>query len=145
MDIIQSRYYLNMIIIQCHDPNNISDTIRARLLFKLTIYFWLWEEQNLTEDDIMKMAESKIKKLVQTWEWNVQSKEQKEFFALYAKLETITRKKKMKRSRARTIMTSVCKTKPRNGKTYHWWIEHQMSTHSKAGESKLYKPKEVQE
>jgi len=37
MDTIQCAYYLNSFLIHCYDLNNIHDTIRVRLLFRLGI------------------------------------------------------------------------------------------------------------
>ena len=83
------------------------------------------EGQDLQEDELMTMAENKFKSLVCTGEWNTPSKEQKEILALTAKLESITKKKKLQKNNKRKekfewkTPKNVADTKDKNGRTYH--------------------------
>lgn len=108
------------------------------------------EGQNLQEDDLMTMAENKYKSLVPIGEWNAPSTEQKEILALTAKLESITKKKKLdknEKSKEKFEWKKVAPenendTRERNGKTYNWCTKHKMWTIHKSSKCTLGSPKE---
>ena len=85
---------------------------------------------------ILVMAKNKYKLLVRGGEWNAPSKEQKEILAPTAKLETMTKKKKGKKNEEvnkkyelkKVIPKDLQDIKQKNGKKYHWCIQHQMWT-----------------
>ena len=62
-------------------------------------------------------------------EWNGPSQEQKEILAPTATLETLSKRKKIKRNEEgewKSVAPKDPDTKYKNGKKYHWCIKHQM-------------------